>query len=73
VTEGRVFEAKYRGRCACGCDGTIQPGDGVTYTDGLLLLADCATGDAPVAPARRERPPCPSCWLVHAGSCEDAR
>lgn len=63
------FTAKYHGRCAC-CEERIEPGDDVGYEDGALVCASCYVGDP--APARRETV-CPSCWLVHPGSCEDAR
>lgn len=62
----RTFEAKYAGRCACGCDGQIRPGDDVTYIDDALLLADCASDESTAA---REVAVCPSCWTVHRGEC----
>lgn len=40
---GRVFEARYYGRCGCGCGDRIQPGDEVCYEDDELVLAEHAT------------------------------
>jgi ribosomal protein L37E len=70
---GRLFAARYHGRCA-DCGEPIEPGHHVTYEDDELVCAGCVFGDSEPArqPAPRERV-CPGCWLVHAGSCEDAR
>jgi hypothetical protein len=62
----RTFTARHPGRCGCGCDGQIRPGDDVVYVDGALLLAACAT-DTTTPP--REPAVCPSCWTVHRGEC----
>jgi hypothetical protein len=61
-----TFEARYPGRCGCGCEGQIRPGDDVTYAGDVLLLADCAPDESTAA---REVAVCPSCWTAHRGEC----
>lgn len=67
----RLFAAQYAGRCG-DCDEPFDVGDRVAYlTGGELVCVSCLLGEE--QPRKREPEPCPSCWLVHPGSCEDAR
>jgi hypothetical protein len=58
------FTARYQGRCFI-CGGRIEPGDSATFTDDdELAHPDCEdVGEPP------PKPPCPRCWMVHAGEC----
>ena len=66
-----MFDAKYRGPCAGGCDG-IEPGDEVGYEDGALMHADCenAAGLREDAP-RRPEVVCTVCFMVKPCECDD--
>lgn len=62
--EGVVsFEAAYGGTCA-GSGDRINVGDIIESTDDGYAHPDCV--DATEKPTK---PPCPKCWLVHAGEC----
>lgn len=60
-----TFEAKYGGRCGV-CDERIKPGDLATYSDDVVVHADC-----PDEPERPARPVCDMCWMEIAsnGKC----
>lgn len=60
------FYARYFGTCAePNCGQKIVPGEAVTYVDDELVHEECPEK----LPERPERPPCPDCFLVHAGEC----
>jgi hypothetical protein len=66
-----LFAARFPGRCADRGE-TISPGDLVAYVDDELVCGACAD-DELSRPGSRPEQVCRDCWLVHAGSCEDAR
>lgn len=72
MTGSRMFTAKYHGRCAS-CEEPIEPGDQAAFADDEVVCAGCAMGEPSPRPAARPEVVCRSCWLVHPGSCEDAR
>jgi hypothetical protein len=68
-----LFAARYSGRCGS-CDEPFDVGDRVAFlTTGELVCVSCLLSDEQPPTSKREPPPCPTCWLVHPGSCEDAR
>lgn len=59
------FEAQYTGTCTARGD-RIELGDVIEEDeDGGYSHADCA----PTLLVVTAKPPCPKCWLVHAGEC----
>jgi hypothetical protein len=61
-----AFPARYPGKCA-GCGDWFGVDEQIAYADDELMHADCATDGPP--PPLPTRPPCPSCWTIHAGEC----
>jgi hypothetical protein len=60
-----VFEAKYAGTCDS-CTERIKPGDLVTYTDDVIVHADCEEHAVP----ERKTETCTECWLIKPCQCE---
>lgn len=62
----RSFAAKYPGYCA-ECGGEFEEGAQVAYYFGKI--AHALPQDCDPSMREIEKPPCSSCFLVHAGEC----
>lgn len=63
ILASRPFEARYHTTCA-GCEEKISPGDLVKFVDDEVVHEDCEPREE-----RPAKPPCPACFMVHAGEC----
>lgn len=72
-----TFSARYPGRCG-NCDGQIEPGDLIEFTDagGVYVHTGCQDEhehpfDSPYMREVRARPVCAFCCLTKPCGCED--
>ena len=63
-----AFPAKYSGRCAV-CDGPIEIGEFVTYSDEEIVHAVCDSPFRPIT-SRYTEVVCPVCFLTSC-DCEE--